>query len=291
VQQASLHSDTSKQPSDLQGDNGTTSAELSPPRDNNSGEDNSSSSDNEESLFSSSVIDLISVQQEEIEDVAMEVECESVQQNQVHTKHHPVCAWGMDARTASYFENRYGEYCCLGIRMGQTPCNHNGCNAIVHPICHINWLSCMDLNIHNNNPVTCPRHSIQYQDYVRMQECRNNGAARGDDGSSVERAKSVNWISVQQAEGPDSMLENILAALLDNYEVFRGMAATDDELDRLQRRTVSEEDISRLGQGCIICISGFVMGEIITTLPFFYVFHANCLATWLMINGVCPICN
>jgi hypothetical protein len=32
----------------------------------------------------------------------------------------------------------------------------------VHPICHINWLSCMDLNIHNNNPVTCPRHSIQY---------------------------------------------------------------------------------------------------------------------------------
>jgi hypothetical protein len=30
---------------------------------------------------------------------------------------------------------------------------------------------------------------------------------------------------------------------------------------------VSEEDISRLGQGCIICISGFVMGETITTLP------------------------
>ncbi len=45
------------------------------------------------------------------------------------------------------------------------------------------------------------------------------------------------------------------------------MAATDDELDRLQRRALSEEDISRLGQGCIICISGFVMGEIITTLP------------------------
>jgi hypothetical protein len=83
----------------------------------------------------------------------------------------------------------------------------------------------MDLNIHNNNPVTCPRHSIQYQDYVRMQARRNNGAARGDNGSSVKRARSVNWVSVQQAEGPDSMLENILAELLDNYEVFRGMAA------------------------------------------------------------------
>ncbi len=98
-----------------------------------------------------------------------------------------------------------------------------------------------------------------------MQECRNNGAARGKNGLSVERARSVNWVSVQQAEEPDSMLENILAELLDNYEVFRGMAATDDELDRLQRRAMSEEDISQLGQGCIICISGFVMGEIITT--------------------------
>ncbi len=77
-----------------------------------------------------------------------------------------------------------------------------------------------------------------------MQECRNNGAARGNDGLSVERARSVNWVSVQQAEGSDSMLENILVELLDNYEVFRGMAATDDELDRLQRRAMSEEDIS-----------------------------------------------
>ncbi len=77
-----------------------------------------------------------------------------------------------------------------------------------------------------------------------MQEHRYNGAARGDDGWSVERARSVNWVSVQQAEEPDSMLEHILAESLDNYEVFKGMAATDDELDRLQRRAVSEEDIS-----------------------------------------------
>ncbi len=124
-----------------------------------------------------------------------------------------------------------------------------------------------------------------------MRERRNNGAARGDNGSSVERTRSVNWVSVQQAEGPDSMLENILAELLDNYDVFRGMAATDDELDRLQRRAVSEEDISRLGQGCIICISGFVMGEIIMTLPCSHVFHADCLTMWLMINGVCPVCS
>jgi hypothetical protein len=92
------------------------------------------------------VIDLISAQQEKIGDMAMEVERESVQQNQVPTEHHPVRAWGMDARMTSYFRNRYGEYCCLGIRMEQTPCNHNGCNATVHPICHINWLSCIDLN-------------------------------------------------------------------------------------------------------------------------------------------------
>ncbi len=74
---------------------------------------------------------------------------------------------------------------------------------------------------------------------------------------------------------------------MDNYEVFRGMGATDDELDRLQRRAMSEEDISRLGQGCIICISGFVKVEIITTLLCSHVFHADCLMPWLMINGVC----
>ncbi len=124
-----------------------------------------------------------------------------------------------------------------------------------------------------------------------MRERRNNGAARGDNGLSVEKARSVNWVSVQQAEGPDSMLENILAELLDNYEVFKGMAATDNELNRLQRRAMSEEDISQLGQGCIICISGFVMGEIITTLPCSHVFHANFLTTWLMINKVCLLCN
>ncbi len=38
VQQASLHLDTNKQPSDLQGDGGTMAAELPPPRDNNSGD-------------------------------------------------------------------------------------------------------------------------------------------------------------------------------------------------------------------------------------------------------------
>ncbi len=119
VQQASLHLDTNEQPSDLQGDGGTTAAELPPSRDKNSGEDNSSSLDDEESLFLSSVINLISVQQEEIGDVAMEVERESVQQNWVPTEHHPICAWGMDARTTSYFGNHYGEYCCcLGIRTG-----------------------------------------------------------------------------------------------------------------------------------------------------------------------------
>ncbi len=96
---------------------------------------------------------------------------------------------------------------------------------------------------------------------------------------------------MQQAEGPDSMLENILAESLDNYEVFRGMAATDDELDRLQSRAMSEEDISQLGQGCIICNSGFVMGEIIMTLPCSHIFHADCLMMWLMINGVCPLCS
>ncbi len=51
VQQASLHSDTNKQPSDLQGDGGTTAAELPPPRDNNLGEDNSSSSEMKKVYF------------------------------------------------------------------------------------------------------------------------------------------------------------------------------------------------------------------------------------------------
>ena len=64
-----------------------------------------------------------------------------------------------------------------------------------------------------------------------------------------------------------------------------------NEIAYLERRAMSEEDFSRLNLDCVICIDGFVMGEIIMTLRCSHIFHADCLTPWLMYNGVCPICQ
>ena len=57
----------------------------------------------------------------------------------------------------------------------------------------------------------------------------------------------------------------------------------------LESRAMSE--VSRSNLDCLICIDGFVMGEIITTLLCSHIFYADCLTPWLMYNGVCPICQ
>ena len=56
-----------------------------------------------------------------------------------------------------------------------------------------------------------------------------------------------------------------------------------------ESKVISE--ISQSNLDCVICIDGFVMGEITTKLRCSHIFYADCLMPWLMYNGVCPICQ
>lgn len=42
---------------------------------------------------------------------------------------------------------------------------------------------------------------------------------------------------------------------------------------------------------CAICISSFIVGEIITKLECNHVLHTNCVAEWVKYKSECPICR
>ena len=42
---------------------------------------------------------------------------------------------------------------------------------------------------------------------------------------------------------------------------------------------------------CIICLSGFKIGDKEVTLPCLHMFHSNCIKNWLYENKWCPLCK
>ena len=42
---------------------------------------------------------------------------------------------------------------------------------------------------------------------------------------------------------------------------------------------------------CVICLSGFKLGDKESTLPCMHIFHYNCLKKWLLENRLCPLCK
>ena len=42
---------------------------------------------------------------------------------------------------------------------------------------------------------------------------------------------------------------------------------------------------------CIICMEDFLVGDKVSTLPCFHVFHTNCIDKWLLKTHSCPICK
>lgn len=44
-------------------------------------------------------------------------------------------------------------------------------------------------------------------------------------------------------------------------------------------------------QECCICLSSYVDGEELRTLPCNHHFHCGCISRWLQINSTCPLCK
>jgi len=66
------------------------------------------------------------------------------------------------------------------------------------------------------------------------------------------------------------------------------------EIDRLQKRTLTEQNLRGSGNGqsdCVICTGRYGVGEVMIDLPCFHYFHDVCIESWLRQSPTCPICR
>ena len=102
-----------------------------------------------------------------VSDGASSYAAAATQQTQSPTEIDPVCAWIGDTRLCDFCNgNLCGESCRNPIQKGQIKCNHDGCNAMVHPFCQFTWLGKVSFEVDVKAPVTCPRHCDQYQEFA-----------------------------------------------------------------------------------------------------------------------------
>lgn len=47
----------------------------------------------------------------------------------------------------------------------------------------------------------------------------------------------------------------------------------------------------RSGERCVVCQTGYKIGNRQTKLPCKHVYHTDCITKWLSINKICPVCN
>jgi len=81
-------------------------------------------------------------------------------------------------------------------------------------------------------------------------------------------------------------------ALIYIFQRFRigSQAATELELDELPQE-VYEGDNDSDEEMCSICINGYDRGDQLVRLPCDHRFHRDCIASWLRIKRICPLCR
>ena len=61
-------------------------------------------------------------------------------------------------------------------------------------------------------------------------------------------------------------------------------------MNNLSNKTLSEK-MEGEHNNCIICLSDFENGDIISTLPCSHMYHSSCLKDWLKSMNCCPVCK
>jgi len=79
-----------------------------------------------------------------------------------------------------------------------------------------------------------------------------------------------------------------LLALGEEIGNVKSHAATKEEIGSLPVNVVEETLESK---SCSICLTEFVKGETVRTLPCFHHYHIDCVDKWLSVKKTCPICQ
>ncbi|ETO13543.1 hypothetical protein RFI_23825 [Reticulomyxa filosa] len=66
------------------------------------------------------------------------------------------------------------------------------------------------------------------------------------------------------------------------------MLVNDTEQDENSKEDNEEEENA---PACAVCMADYVEGDVINTLPCGHEFHKDCVAKWLPIKKICPLCR
>jgi len=72
---------------------------------------------------------------------------------------------------------------------------------------------------------------------------------------------------------------------------LREFAATPEMISALPQQEVTEANSEDQMKPCPICLDNIAPGDTLMTMPCLHKFHSKCLAKWLSIRAVCPMCK
>ena len=92
---------------------------------------------------------------------------------------------------------------------------------------------------------------------------------------------------------PHSVMMGVTPEIIESFK-RAWLAMSDEEIEQVMEclpiKTLTEKK-EGVNTNCIICLTDYEVGDTITTLPCFHMFHSNCVKDWFKSQNSCPICK
>ncbi|ORY00828.1 hypothetical protein K493DRAFT_99468 [Basidiobolus meristosporus CBS 931.73] len=85
-------------------------------------------------------------------------------------------------------------------------------------------------------------------------------------------------------------LDNVMTRLMEQPGKNAPTPASEDTINNLPIK-LATHNLMALCKECTVCKDDFVIDDAVTHLPCKHVFHHECIRSWLLLNGTCPICR
>ncbi|KAL6906068.1 hypothetical protein ACP4OV_003669 [Aristida adscensionis] len=72
---------------------------------------------------------------------------------------------------------------------------------------------------------------------------------------------------------------------------FGGVPASANAAAGLPETTVAAGDAEAGERQCAVCLEGYAAGDAVRTMPCAHAFHGGCIAGWLRLGRLCPLCR